>query len=204
VTAVGERTATLRRGTGDDVVAVADALADAFTGYVWDEWTVAADRHAERLTALQAAFLRDLVVPFGELWLAEEEAGPVAAAAWLRPDVGVPAPAQAALDMRLDDLAGDRAAAAREAEAVCRPLRPSTPHFYLASLGVRRGAQGRGLGSALLEPVLREAARLGVPAYLETSTPRNVRFYERAGFAVTGEVDVPGGGPHVWAMLRDR
>src|SRR3954471_4520216 len=82
--------ATMRRGSGDDVPAVAAALADAFTGYVWDEWTVAADRHAERLTALQAVFVGDLVVPFGELWLVEEEARPVAAAAWLRPDVVVP------------------------------------------------------------------------------------------------------------------
>jgi GNAT superfamily N-acetyltransferase len=195
---------TVRRGTVDDLAGVADALADAFTGYVWDRWTVAADRHTERLTAIQAALVGDLVLPYGELWLVELGGVAVGAAAWFRPDVTVPASAGASVDRRLDHLAGDRAAAAREAESVCRPLRPTTPHYFLAALGVRERARGRGLGSALLRPVLREADEAGVPAYLETSTPRNVRFYERAGFSVTGEAEVPGGGPHVWAMLRSR
>lgn len=193
---------TVRRGTVDDLTGIADALADAFTGYVWDQWTVAADRHTERLTAIQAVLVGDLVLPYGELWLVEQDGVPAGAAAWFRPDVTVPASTWASVDRRLDHLAGDRAAAAREAEGVCRPLRPTAPHFFLAGLGVRRCARGRGLGSALLGPVLREADETGVPAYLETSTPRNVRFYERAGFSVTGEAEVPGGGPHVWAMLR--
>ncbi len=38
-------------------------------------------------------------------------------------------------------------------------------------------------------------------AALETSSPDNVRLYERLGFAVTGEVQVPAG-PHVWLMRR--
>jgi GNAT superfamily N-acetyltransferase len=186
----------------DDVAVAADVLAEAFTGYVWDQWTVAADRHVERLTAIQAALVGDLVIPYGELWLAEHDGEPTGAAIWFRPDVTVPASAWATLDRQLDRLAGDRARAAREAEGVCRPLRPTTPHFFLAGLGVRVRARGRGMGSALLLPVLQEAEETGAPAYLETSTARNVRFYERAGFIVTGEADVPGGGPHVWAMLR--
>jgi hypothetical protein len=32
---------------------------------------------------------------------------------------------------------------------------------------------------------------------------RNVRFYERRGFRVTGTIDVPLGGPRLWAMWRD-
>jgi hypothetical protein len=37
---------------------------------------------------------------------------------------------------------------------------------------------------------------------LETSSEPNVRFYQRLGFAVTGQVQVPDGGPRVWAMRR--
>ena len=46
-----------------------------------------------------------------------------------------------------------------------------------------------------------DAARL--PAYLESSKERNVPFYERHGFRVTGELTIPGGGPTLWLMWRN-
>jgi hypothetical protein len=30
-----------------------------------------------------------------------------------------------------------------------------------------------------------------------------VPFYERHGFQVVGQLDVPGGGPHLWLMWHD-
>jgi GNAT superfamily N-acetyltransferase len=44
------------------------------------------------------------------------------------------------------------------------------PHWYLAFLGVEPSEQGRGVGSALLRPVLDRAAAEGAPAWLETAT----------------------------------
>jgi hypothetical protein len=38
--------------------------------------------------------------------------------------------------------------------------------------------------------------------WLETSAESNVRFYRRFGFAVVGVVDLRGGGPRTWLMLR--
>jgi GNAT superfamily N-acetyltransferase len=80
---------------------------------------------------------------------------------------------------------------------------PSEPHYYLAILGVSPAAQGSGLGSALLRPMLDRCDREGVPAYLESSKERNVPFYERHGWRVTGELDFPSGGPKLWLMWRD-
>ena len=39
--------------------------------------------------------------------------------------------------------------------------------------------------------------------YLETMSAATLPLYERHGFAVVGETDLPGDGPHVWAMRRE-
>ena len=80
---------------------------------------------------------------------------------------------------------------------------PSEPHYYLAILGVAPEAQGQGLGSKLLAPMLERCDREGVPAYLESSKERNLAFYERHGFRVTGDMRFPLGGPPIWFMWRD-
>jgi len=76
------------------------------------------------------------------------------------------------------------------------------PHWYLAVLGVDPPHQGGGIGTALLAPVLEECDRDGVGAYLETATERDVAFYSRFGFRVTGELSFPRG-PVLWPMWRD-
>jgi ribosomal protein S18 acetylase RimI-like enzyme len=65
------------------------------------------------------------------------------------------------------------------------------PHWYLAVLGTETEAQGKGLGSAVLQPVLERCDREGEPAYLESSKETNIPFYERHGFRVTEEVKLP-------------
>jgi ribosomal protein S18 acetylase RimI-like enzyme len=77
------------------------------------------------------------------------------------------------------------------------------PHWYLGVLGTRTEAQGRGVGSALLAPVLEHCDTEGLPAYLESSKHANIAFYRRHGFEVTGEIPLPFGGPPVWPMWRD-
>jgi ribosomal protein S18 acetylase RimI-like enzyme len=79
---------------------------------------------------------------------------------------------------------------------------PHEPHYYLAILGTEPSMQGRGVGSALLEPVLASCDADEIPAYLESSKERNVAFYARHGFRVTEELDLPKG-PRVWLMWRD-
>jgi GNAT superfamily N-acetyltransferase len=59
---------------------------------------------------------------------------------------------------------------------------PDEPHFYLQFIGARSTARGQGVGSLLLERVLRTCDDEGVPAYLEASTPRSAALYERHGF----------------------
>lgn len=80
--------------------------------------------------------------------------------------------------------------------------RPKEPHWYLGVLGTDPAHQGKGVGSALMAPVLERCDREGHPAYLESSKERNVAFYARHGFEVTEELDTPRGGPRLWLMWR--
>lgn len=77
----------------------------------------------------------------------------------------------------------------------------ATPHWYLMLLGVEPSEQGRGIGGALLEPVLQMANSGGYPCWLETTTEQNVRFYQQRGFQVVARGDL-GIGSHYWCMRR--
>jgi ribosomal protein S18 acetylase RimI-like enzyme len=76
-------------------------------------------------------------------------------------------------------------------------------HFYLFFLGVEPALQGKGLGGALIAPVLAEADAQERPCYLETMKERNLHFYRRAGFEVVAEADAAPGGPRFWTMRRE-
>lgn len=61
------------------------------------------------------------------------------------------------------------------------------PHYYLFALGVRRNAQGQGVGRHLVAGMLEKIDRESRPAYLETQNERNVRLYESLGFEVAAQ-----------------
>ena len=79
---------------------------------------------------------------------------------------------------------------------------PREPHWYLAVLGTDPRHQGRGVGPALLAPILARCDADRVLAYLESSKRSNVPFYERHGFRMVGELAIEGG-PVIWRMLRE-
>lgn len=194
--------ALVRRATAADVGDVGAVMAEAFADYPWTRWIVAGDNHGARIAALQRLVAAEVVLPYGELWVAEVDGALAAAALWLRPDSAVPQYVWRDVEAQSIELAGDRGAQFAGAEALAATLRPADPHWYLGGVGVRPAHQGAGLGAAVLAPVLERADTADEPMYLETSTPANVGFYRRRGFAVTGELTIPDGGPPVWGMSR--
>lgn len=78
---------------------------------------------------------------------------------------------------------------------------PSYPCWYLPLIGVDPAHQGRGCGSALLQYALARCDREKMPAYLESSNPRNVTLYRRHGFEVIGRIQA-GSSPVMVPMLR--
>jgi GNAT superfamily N-acetyltransferase len=81
--------------------------------------------------------------------------------------------------------------------------RPMSPHYYLSLFGTATAARGAGLGMALLRHTLGVVDAAGLPAYLESSNPRNDARYASVGFAVVGSFAAPNGGPVITTMWRD-
>lgn len=79
---------------------------------------------------------------------------------------------------------------------------PADPHLYLFIVGVDPPRQGRGLGQSMVAPTLAHCDATGTAAYLESSNPRNIGFYERLGFRTISEFH-PDGGPLFTGMWRD-
>ncbi len=192
---------SVRKATASEIDRLAAVLARAFYDDPPTSWVFNDD--ARRLRLLErsyALFLR-------KLWFEQDECyttgGVVGAAVWERPGqwkVGVVdqlrlLPAIARINGRLLPRIL-RALAALESN------HPAEPHYYLAYAGVDPEWQGRGLGAALLRPVLDRCDAEQMPAYLEASSPRNRALYERLGFEVTEEFQVGKGSPPVWRMWR--
>jgi ribosomal protein S18 acetylase RimI-like enzyme len=134
-------------------------------------------------------------------------AGPVLGAArWLPPGrpplkLGTALLAFVATPLRLREATARFLAYGRAVESL-RSRVANGPHWYLAGIGVDPPEQRKGIGSALIEPGLEDAARAGLPAVLLTNAERNLSFYRRHGFDVVLEADQPSGAPHAWAMVR--
>ena len=78
---------------------------------------------------------------------------------------------------------------------------PNEPHWYLPMIGVEPSRQGSGVGSALLQHTLATCDADGLPAYLESTNPKNIPLYERFGFEQIGVIR-SGGAPPMFPMIR--
>ena len=174
-----------------ETVVTAFAQDPAFTAFFG-----AGDDFVELCTRF-AGYLFDRRVHRSSAWVGHD--GGVVAL-WDRPD----APNSVAGDhagLTLD--LGDEAQARLDHydEAVHHAL-PDEPHWYLGILATHPAHRGRGLGRRLAEPGLLAARSDGVPAFLETTNPDNVRVYESAGWQVHAELpDVLD--MTVWVMRHD-
>jgi len=86
--------------------------------------------------------------------------------------------------------------------AAMHEAHPKEPHWYLNVVSTRPEQQGRGLGAAVLRPVIDRADAEGAPCYLESTNPRNRSLYYRQGFVDMDEIHLDGG-PTMLQMWRD-
>lgn len=189
----------VRPATLDDLPRAITTLTNAFEHYPFTRHTIAADDHLQRLRRFNDLFLREIGLPHGRVWVVNNGD---AVAIWTTPESTEIEQAFTRLGPEFVALAGDRVAQHQAAEATMQRHRPQQPVWFLGSVGVDPSCQGQGLGRAVIQPGLDAAARAGAPAFLETSDPGNVRFYEKLGFTITAEYDLPDDGPRTWSMTR--
>lgn len=202
IAAAAQEQRSVHKGGAQDVPRMAAALADAFEDDPAWAWVLRDD--ASRRDVLERFFALSLE----RVWLEQDEcyttAGGVGAAVWELPDrwkLGVGA--QLRLGPRLIAIAGRNMPRMLRGLYALESGHPPDPHYYLPYVGVSARWQGRGIGAALLKPVLDRCDAERMPAYLEASSPRNRALYERHGFAVTEEFRLGKGSPPLWRMWRD-
>jgi len=161
------------------------------------------ERRRRGVATLYGAIIRD-TLRHGEVHVS---AGLEGACCWLPPGVGLPTFAREVRSGMLGLPLGfgwggfQRLVDFDHVQRRLHEQYASGPHWFLATIGVDPAHQGRGIGSALMSPVLARADEQRTPCYLETHTVGNVRLYERHGFRVMEHIENPASVP-LWAMLR--
>ncbi|MEW1546108.1 GNAT family N-acetyltransferase [Streptomyces tsukubensis] len=185
--------------TADDAAAISVSLARAFGTDPMMRWFFPDD--ASREETLGRYFSTIFTRQYAVNAVCERTAD--AAAFWVPPEAQDKAVPDGETIRQLTELLGDRAGLFKEAVETAARHTPQEPHWYLALIGADPAAQGTGQGGALMRSGLAKADAAGLPVYLESSKPENLPVYEHFGFSVRHELELPGGGPKLWAMRRE-
>lgn len=75
-------------------------------------------------------------------------------------------------------------------ESKIKQLQPKELMYYLWFIGVDPKYQNEGIGSILLNEIIEDSERKKRPIYLETSTLKNLPWYQKFGFQVYNELEL--------------
>ena len=189
-----ERRKVVELGEGQ-VGEVVGVLCESFFDYPTLRFVLrpAPGRYEKQLRALVHFFVMARVLR-GEVLLGIGDDKGLAAAALVSRPNGPEAPPE--LGHLREKLWAELGASARSRYeafgAACAPFQVAAPHIHLNMVGVRRGAQGEGLGRRLIEHVhaLSREDSQSAGVKLTTEDPANVSLYEYLGYEVVGQAVV--------------
>lgn len=193
----------VRPARRSDVPALARALGRAFYDDPVMTWMQPdAGRRSAALAGFFGAMTRYHFLSGGGAEVATAESGIGAAALWDPPGRWHHSSREqvAMLPAVIRAFRGHLGAGRALTEAM-QAVHPEEPHWYLAIIGSDPTVRGSGCGHALMRSRLDRCDAEHAPAYLESSNPDNIAYYNRFGFEVTGEIVMPDG-PTLWPMWR--
>lgn len=193
----------VRLATERDAEAIVRTLVRAFDADPFVDWLVRDDAaRPRRMHRYMDTALRRVTLPHRQVWVSDDCR---CAALWAPPGAWEMSLGQQLrlLPAVIEVVGATRLGSVARGLSEVEGRRPAPPWWFLALLGTDPEAQGRGLASATLAPVLARCDREGVPALLDTCSVDNLGFYERKGFRVISEVDLPADGPRCFTMRRE-
>ena len=194
----------IREARRSDVEAIAQVMGAAFeddpvTSWFWRD----AARRRDYIAGWYELVLVEYYLEHGKVLVAEEDGEVAGCAIWSAPGKWrFPSRVELRTTRYALPRLGVRVPIASVGMRRIERAHPTEPHWYLSELGVRPPSQGRGIGSKLMYDVLRTCETERLPAYLESSTERSKKLYERHGFVTKDVIRMPRGGPPLWLMFR--
>jgi ribosomal protein S18 acetylase RimI-like enzyme len=188
----------VRKASVSDFPALEKMLARAYNDDPMTNWVCLQDRHrTERIVGFMNLGLH-LALPFGEIYTTKGQTG---SAGWIPP--GKTDSVLTLLTKGIRSTGVRHGISALIVGFIVSKRRPKTPHWELITLGVEPSLQGKGIGCAVLQPILSQCDHDHIPAYVVTQTEKDVRFYEHRGFKVTEQTKLPCGAPDCFCMWRE-
>lgn len=183
--------------TPERLPALSDVLGRAFIDDPMIRWPIARGPGIERRIVRTFTAIFGPLLELGTVWEANEGAG---YANWVPPGgAGEALETTAETAHALEELTDDRGA---RYGVLWNWIEERVPDdvWYLDVIGVDPRRQGTGIGGALIHFGIERASAAGDDAFLETSVPGNVGYYERFGFRVVDEGEPSPDAPHIWFM----
>lgn len=168
---------------------IVDILSEAFDDNKSVNYLVIQDRKRKHRIRRLIEYSFDVCHAFGKVFLSDENN---ACALILLPDKKKTTLRSIWWDIKLiltsTGIGNVRKAIHRETKI--KAVQPKQPLYYLWFIGVKNIEQGRGIGSKLLKELIYDNGFEKRVICLETSTTKNIPWYEKFGFIVYDKLDL--------------
>jgi ribosomal protein S18 acetylase RimI-like enzyme len=171
----------MTKATRRDKSQVITLLKNSFIDNRSVNYIIKQDRHREERILALMDYSFEMCLRFGEVWVSEDRS---AAALVLYPQNKHLSICSVWLDVKLIFQAIGIAGITRalERETRIKAKQPKEPMTYLWFIGVDPSYQHQGIGGRLLSDIITLSDEMNLSVYLETSTLKNLPWYERFSF----------------------
>lgn len=172
----------------EDKQLVIDILAQSFESNQSVNYIVLQDSKRQQRIKHLMDYSFEICYTYGKVYLSDDRK---ACALVLFPDQKTFSIKSTLLDISLiiNAIGLTRIGTALSRESAITSQYPKDPIYYLWFLGVLPSAQGEGTGSKLLSEIIADAGSQHKPIYLETSTVKNLPWYQKFGFKIYHELE---------------
>lgn len=179
----------MRKANGNDRPIVIDILTQSFNDNKSVNFVVKQDRdRVDRIIKLMN-YSFNVCNEFGEIWISDDQQ---ACALIVFTDKKRSSFRKLVWDLKLalSVIGLNRVSAVLKRESLIKSHHPKEPIAYLWFIGVNPHHQHKGIGSALIQEIIKECEVKKRPIYLETSAKRNLPWYQKFGFEIYHSIDL--------------